>query len=156
MCAAGDERWQARGWAAAGVLLSLGTTLMLVVVSYVHRDMETAMSGKDQGVGPLQDACDMLCSSSFPWQSAGSRVLGLPIIPMPVTCWRSQWPHRRRRLHARALGYEELQQCHMRGAVAGMRVRSMLVTFVWKPFISQQVASMGRTCKLVSPMAASL
>ncbi|CAK0734001.1 hypothetical protein CVIRNUC_000368 [Coccomyxa viridis] len=45
----GDERWQARGWAAAGVLLSLGTTLMLVVVSYVHRDMETAMSGKDQG-----------------------------------------------------------------------------------------------------------
>lgn len=46
---AGDEKWQARGWAAAGVLLSLATTLMLVVVSYVHRDLETAMSGKDQG-----------------------------------------------------------------------------------------------------------
>ena len=46
---AGKERWQAWGWAAAGVLLSLGTSMMLVVVSYVHRDLETAMSGKDQG-----------------------------------------------------------------------------------------------------------
>ena len=33
--------------------------MMLVVVSYVHRDMETAMSGKDQGVGPLWDACEV-------------------------------------------------------------------------------------------------
>lgn len=32
---------------------------MLVVVSYVHRDMETAMSGKDQGAGSSQHACDM-------------------------------------------------------------------------------------------------
>ena len=46
---AGKERWQAWGWAAAGVLLSLGTSMMLVVVSYVHRDLETAMSGKDHG-----------------------------------------------------------------------------------------------------------
>ena len=65
MGAAGDERWQARGWAAAGVLLSLGTTLMLVVVSYVHRDMETAMSGKDQGAFPFQNACDEPYSASL-------------------------------------------------------------------------------------------
>ena len=49
---AGKERWQAWGWAAAGVLLSLGTSMMLVVVSYVHRDLETAMSGKDHGGSP--------------------------------------------------------------------------------------------------------
>ena len=48
----GDERWAARGWAAAGLLLSLATTLMLVYVSYVHRDLETAMSGKDTGGAP--------------------------------------------------------------------------------------------------------
>ena len=46
---AGEERWQACGWAIAAVLLSLGAAMMLVVVSYVHRDLETAMSGKDTG-----------------------------------------------------------------------------------------------------------
>ncbi|KAK9916830.1 hypothetical protein WJX75_007512 [Coccomyxa subellipsoidea] len=45
----GDERWSSRGWALLAVLLSLATTLMLVHVSYVHRDLETAMSGKDKG-----------------------------------------------------------------------------------------------------------
>ena len=48
-CLAGEERWQACGWALAAVLLSLGAAMMLVLVSYVHRDLETAMSGKDTG-----------------------------------------------------------------------------------------------------------
>ena len=55
---AGDDRWAARGWAAAGLLLSLATTLMLVYVSYVHRDLETAMSGKDTGGAPAGMAPD--------------------------------------------------------------------------------------------------
>ena len=32
------------------VLLSLAAAMMLVLVSYVHRDLETAMSGKDTGM----------------------------------------------------------------------------------------------------------
>ena len=68
------------------MLLSLGTTLMLVVVSYVHRDMETAMSGKDQGAGAPLDACEMACSACSPWQSALTKALGLPMVPMLVLC----------------------------------------------------------------------
>ena len=50
----GKERWQARGWTAAVLVLSLATTLLLVVISYLQRDLDTAMSGKDKGE-PVQN-----------------------------------------------------------------------------------------------------
>ncbi|KAK9809945.1 hypothetical protein WJX72_002230 [[Myrmecia] bisecta] len=43
----GDERWLARGYALACVCLSLGTTTLLVRISYAQRNFETAMAGKD-------------------------------------------------------------------------------------------------------------
>lgn len=46
---AGSERRAACGWACAVVVLSLATTLLLVAISYLHRDLDTAMSGKDRG-----------------------------------------------------------------------------------------------------------
>jgi hypothetical protein len=46
---AGSERKAACGWACAVVVLSLATTLLLVAISYLHRDLDTAMSGKDEG-----------------------------------------------------------------------------------------------------------
>ncbi len=61
---AGDERWSSRGWALLAVLLSLATTLMLVHVSYVHRDLETAMSGKDKGTLPLMPLLMHACIMS--------------------------------------------------------------------------------------------
>ena len=45
----GKERWQARGWTAAVLVLSFATTLLLVVISYLQRDLDTAMSSKDKG-----------------------------------------------------------------------------------------------------------
>ena len=48
-CFAGEERWLARGYTAACICLSLGTTTLLVRVSYAQRNFETAMSGKDTG-----------------------------------------------------------------------------------------------------------
>lgn len=46
---AGSERKAACGWACAVVVLSFATTLLLVAISYLHRDLDTAMSGKDEG-----------------------------------------------------------------------------------------------------------
>lgn len=34
---------------AAVIVCSFGTTLLLVRISYLHRDLDTAMSGKDVG-----------------------------------------------------------------------------------------------------------
>ena len=48
MCS-GEERWQACGWTAALLVLSFATTTLLVVISYLQRDLDTAMSGKDKG-----------------------------------------------------------------------------------------------------------
>ena len=45
----GEERWQACGWTAAVLVLSFATTMLLVVISYLQRDLDTAMSGKDKG-----------------------------------------------------------------------------------------------------------
>lgn len=45
----GKERWQACGWTAAVLVLSFATTMLLVVISYLQRDLDTAMSGKDKG-----------------------------------------------------------------------------------------------------------
>jgi len=45
---AGSERKAACGWACAVVVLSFAT-LLLVAISYLHRDLDTAMSGKDEG-----------------------------------------------------------------------------------------------------------
>ena len=45
----GEERWQACGWTAAVLVLSFATTMLLVVISYLQRDLDTAMSGKDIG-----------------------------------------------------------------------------------------------------------
>ncbi|GLC38395.1 hypothetical protein PLESTB_001582400 [Pleodorina starrii] len=43
----GEERWAARGYAAAVIALALLTTLFSVHISYAQRDFSTALSGKD-------------------------------------------------------------------------------------------------------------
>ncbi|GFR44756.1 hypothetical protein Agub_g6087, partial [Astrephomene gubernaculifera] len=42
-----EERWAARGYAAAVISLALATTLFSVHISYAQRDFSTALSGKD-------------------------------------------------------------------------------------------------------------
>mmetsp|Transcript_14977 Transcript_14977/g.45203 ORF Transcript_14977/g.45203 Transcript_14977/m.45203 type:complete len:636 (-) Transcript_14977:410-2317(-) len=44
----GEERWKARSYAAATIVASLMTTLLLVRVSYAQRNIQTAMSEKDR------------------------------------------------------------------------------------------------------------
>ena len=46
---AGEERWRARGYAAAAVLLSVLTALLLLKVSYVQNSFQSALSEKKQG-----------------------------------------------------------------------------------------------------------
>ena len=46
---AGEEKWKAGGLALTLIAMSLATTLMLVRISYLQRNLETAMAGKDRG-----------------------------------------------------------------------------------------------------------
>lgn len=45
---AGPRKWRARGYALAMVALSLGTTLLMVKISYAQRNFSTALSEKDR------------------------------------------------------------------------------------------------------------
>jgi hypothetical protein len=48
-CNLGEQKWRARGFVLAALLLSLIRIWMLVKVSYNQRNFETALAEKDKG-----------------------------------------------------------------------------------------------------------